>query len=457
MKLSLLCNAEIGTLSGEDVEFASVSTDTRTLKPGQLFVALRGENFDAHDMTQEAEARGACGLVVERRAASRLPQIIVDDTTKALGKIAALYRGNFRGKVIAVTGSSGKTTVKGMLKSICEVSNTCIATKGNLNNHIGVPLTLMQLGPQADYAIVEAGTGGKGEIAYLTALIQPDIALVVNVQPAHLGGFGSLEAIAREKSEIYRGGNNSIAVLNLDDDNKDILRRAINHNRVVGFTTRKYAELRPQCREQMEIISLESVTKDGVGRPRFELQVGGKTEHVNLSIIGPHNIQNAAAAAAAAHAAGISPSGIKRGLENYRGIEGRMQLLAGINGSTIIDDSYNANPGSMMAAIDFLADYQDSYLLCGDMAELGPDAKQLHRQVGSYAREKSIGHVLSVGANAKYISVEYGPNGRHFANRTALIREFKPLLNDKMVVLVKGSRSAQMETIVQALSAGGIN
>lgn len=460
MKLSLLATRSIGSLYGEDRTFESLSTDTRTLQKGQLFVALRGDNYDAHEKIEEAQAGGACAVVIDKPVNTRLPYLLVDDTCVALGKIGALYRENFKGCVIGLTGSCGKTSVKGMLKSIFDVKNMTSATEGNLNNHIGVPLTLTRLKPNAEFAIVEAGTSGKGEIAYLTDLIKPNIAMVINVHAAHLAGFGGLASIAKEKSAIYGVPGLDAAIINLDDENCDILYAAAKNDhdttvkprRLVGFSQGKARSVAYQVDD---LVTGNGIEFDALGCPFFKLQINNQAQAVALNVLGEHAIENALAAAAAAHAAGVAVDQIKQGLEAFKGVRGRMEIVKGLNECVLINDSYNANPGSMRAAIDFLSRHDDSYLICGDMGELGDEERHLHAELGRYAQRKAIRWILSVGDVAKYISAEAGAAGVHFSSKEELIEAGKALFTKDSVVLVKGSRSMKMETIVHALTASG--
>lgn len=452
MRLSFLEEKGVGCLLGNDCDFESVSTDTRTIKNGDVFVALIGPNFDAHSLLEEAEKKGACALVVQRDVKTSLPTILVDNTTLALGKIAHLYREGFSGKVITITGSCGKTTARGMLQSICEMAGTCVATTGNLNNQIGVPLTLFNLRVDKDFAVVEAGTSEKGEIGYLSDLIAPDVAVALNVMPAHVEGFGSLGAIALEKADIYQGlKENGTAIVNLDDENLYPLIKNIKAKKI-GFTLKKESVL-DECQLDSCVV-LTKPRRDEVGRYSFEIKVNDVTEDVKLKVLGAHNLQNAAAVTACAWAAGIDLKKIKKGLESYNGSAGRMQIVAAYNEAVVIDDTYNANPGSMKAAIDYLSGFEDSFLICGDMAELGSESHFHHQDIGLYAKNKGIKHLYSVGDQASATSESFGA-GHHFGSKGELADRVKSEIDKNSVVLVKGSRSAKMETVVEALVASG--
>ncbi len=454
MKLSSLVEKEIGRLIGPDCEFALLSTDTRSIKNGELFVALKGDNFDAHDMIEVANEYGACALVVERELETSLPQLIVDNTTHALGDISAEYRKAFNGKVIAITGSSGKTTVKGMLESICSEAGNCLATHGNFNNYIGVPLTLARLNNSFDYAVIEAGTSNAGEIQYLTGLIQPHVAIITNVQPAHISGFGSLRAVAVEKTAIYGGDKGkSIAIVNLDDENIRAFDSQLDSRQVIGFTIQdRVPDTSGLALNGSVYVSRSSV--DDMGRASFLANIDDQELEVSLAVLGTHNVANALSAIAAAKAVGIELADIKRGLECFTGAPGRMQVSTGINGMTLVNDTYNANPGSVKAAIDFLGGFDQSVLVCGDMGELGNDSESFHKEIGRYAKSKKVKKVFTVGKTSIDISNSFG-DGEHFSSKAALIEALLPLMNNKSIVLVKGSRSSTMETVVHALSAEG--
>ncbi|MFT5083024.1 MAG: UDP-N-acetylmuramoyl-tripeptide--D-alanyl-D-alanine ligase [Lentisphaeria bacterium] len=458
MKLSDLQSAGVGICRGGDCEFSTLSTDTRTLQVNDLFVAISGEHFDAHDYAILAKEKGVCGLVVERALNVALPQLVVKDSIVALGEIAAIVRHEFTGQVLAITGSCGKTSVKAMLKNICDEAGTCIATQGNFNNHIGVPLTLLRLTQEADFAVIEAGTSGVGEISYLTRLIKPDVALVNNVMPAHVEGFGTVEAIAREKSAIYGTSQNlSIPVVNLDDAHLNILLGDLGARKVVGFTSRAELESLPiNCEQVITLVRAAEVTADALGRCEFLLVVGEASCRIQLGVLGRHSLNNALAAATCAYVMGVGFCEIKRGLESFTGENGRMQVLCGINGATIIDDSYNANPGSMKAAIDVLAGNPNSILVSGDMAELGGHSAAFHKELGVYAKTKGIGRVYTVGKDSRGISSGFGSEDNHCENKDDLIKRLISTINEISCVLVKGSRSAKMETVVKALTSNEV-
>ncbi|UTW46712.1 UDP-N-acetylmuramoyl-tripeptide--D-alanyl-D-alanine ligase [bacterium SCSIO 12696] len=439
-----------GTLMFPDCQFQSLSTDTRSLANGDLFVALRGEHFDAHNFLAQA-AEKACGLVVETPDRNlELPQWVVADTTAALGQLASLKRKDYQGVVVAVTGSAGKTTVKEMLASIFAQAvgeSAVLATRGNLNNHIGVPLTLMGLEQRHQYAVIEMGASGGGEIGYLCQLGRPQVTLVNNVLPAHVEGFGSVDAIAHAKGEIYSGlPADGTAVLNLDQDYVALWRGLINERNCLTFSATEGNDSAGLFASNIEV--------DQLGRCSFQLHSPQGVASVSLGLSGRHNISNALAAAAVAQAAGVSVEHIAAGLSALRRVAGRMELLELDNGDYLIDDSYNANPGSVKAAVDALLQLPGRPLLVlGDMGELGADEVALHAEVGEYAAQAGVAQLYTVGTLSANTSAAFGNGGRHFQNQQDLIAELQPQLGSGVAILVKGSRSSGMENITKALVA----
>ncbi|MDM3871750.1 UDP-N-acetylmuramoyl-tripeptide--D-alanyl-D-alanine ligase [Porticoccus sp. W117] len=437
-----------GTLMHPDCHFDGLSTDTRNIASGQLFVALRGENFDAHNFLAQA-AEKACGLVVEAPDRSlEIPQWVVPDTTVALGQVAHLKRRDFEGSVVAVTGSAGKTTVKEMLAAIFAQAvgeSAVLATKGNLNNHIGVPLTLMNLQHQHRYGVIEMGASGGGEIGYLCQLARPQVALVNNVLPAHVEGFGSVDAIADAKGEIYSGlPVDGTAVLNLDEVYVDRWRGLIGERSCLTFSVENAAA----------DIFASDIRADELGRCSFTLHSPQGEVGVNLTISGRHNVANALAAAGVALAAGVEVAHIGAGLSALQSVPGRMELLELTSGDYLIDDSYNANPGSVKAAVDALLQLPGiPVLVLGDMGELGDDEVALHAEVGEYAAQAGVAQLMTVGTLSANTSAAFGEGGQHFDNQQDLLAALVPQLGAGMAVLVKGSRSSGMENITKALVA----
>jgi UDP-N-acetylmuramoyl-tripeptide--D-alanyl-D-alanine ligase len=446
MRLTELIAPLNARLIGNDCAFERLSTDSRQLNAGDCFLALRGEAFDGHDFAAHVVQRGACALILERELPSiEIPQLIVADTTLALGLIGALRRAQFFGPVVAVTGSSGKTSVKGFLREIFACAGSVLATQGNFNNQIGVPLTLLRL-QKEDYAVIELGTNHPGEIAYLTGLVLPDIALVNNVMPAHIGGFGSLESIAREKGEIYRRLQpHQTAVINLDDPFAPLFCTVTQHCHRVGFA------LDP-ANGNIETVFARDLAWDQWGRAAFVMHFAGASATVHLKVPGLHYVRNALAAAACALAAGCSLAQVAEGLGNFHGEKGRMRLCRGRSESWVIDDTYNANPGSVMAAVDYLGQRPGKKILVlGDLAELGDLGPQSHRELGHYAAQKNITALYTVGPLSALSAQAFGTGGTAFDNKNQLVENLLQQLDAQTTVLVKGSRSSRMEDVVQLI------
>ena len=424
--------------------FSSVSTDTRTLQRGDLFIALRGDHFDGHNYLEQAQALGACALVVEKEDPDiNLAQILVTDTTLALGCIAALNRGKFTGPLLAITGSCGKTTVKEMVVSILSGCGKVHATKGNFNNHIGMPLTLIDLAEHDEYAVIEMGASSVGEIDYLVRIAQPSVALVNNVMAAHVEGFGSVDAIARAKAEIYHGLNESgIAIVNLDDEYANDMICALALQPRLTFSlfdsnASVYAKNIKECIG--EGVEFTLCTPIGEG-------------HIHLSVLGQHNLANALAASCCALAVGSDLQNIIAGLEQFKAVSGRLNIETGLRGCTVIDDSYNANPGSVCAAIDAIKNIPgEKILVLGDMAELGDEAQASHTQVGRYACDAGLQAVYGVGPLSKFSVDAFGMHGKVFSRQSDLIELLKNNVSGDTLILVKGSRSSRMDVVAQAL------
>lgn len=437
-----------GELVGGPVSFERVCTDTRALDEQAVFVALKGEKFDAHDFVADLEGK-VQGLVVDREIPDcTLPQWRVPDTTVALGQIGLLCREQFNGRVIAITGSSGKTSVKEMLAAIFGQRHKPCVTRGNLNNQFGLPMTLFGLEPDHDVLILEMGASGPDEIGYLCGIGKPQVSAVNNVMPAHVEGFGSVDAIAAAKGQIYTGLEaGGTAVINADDNYANYWR-----GRLPEGVHRLDVGLGHDC-----AIHADNIELDADGRPAFDLVIEELTHRVKLQLLGEHNVHNALVAAGCAFAAGAPAAEIASGLDLVAGVKGRMQEHRAAGGATVIDDSYNANPGSVAAAIDLLAQRRGKKILAlGDMAELGADAEEMHRQIGELARQRGLDALFTLGALGSAASAAFGA-GRHlplnnFRDRESLIAALARELNDNTTVLVKGSRSAQMELVVQALT-----
>ena len=448
MSLREAAAAMNGELHGPDGRLGGVSTDTRTLRPDDLFFALRGERFDAVRFLEQAYAGGAAAAVVGRDAVAYTQSkalIVVDEPRAALGRLARAWRSRFAPVLIGLTGSNGKTTVKDMIAAVLRIACTdpeqVLATQGNLNNDIGVPLTLLELRESHRYAVIEMGMNHAGEIRYLSKLALPDVALVNNAGAAHIGLLGSLEAIARAKGEIFEGLQPSgIAVVNADDAFAPYWRGLNAGRTVIDFGLDHPAQV--TGRYQGHALHSEIV-----------LQTPQAVSAFSLPMPGVHNVRNALAAAAVGVALDVSADTIARALERFVGCEGRMQRLHAINDATLIDDTYNANPDSMLAAIAVLARLPGKrVLVLGDMAELGSDAPALHARVGNAAREAGIERLYTLGQLSRDLCTAFGPGAQHYARIEDLLAGVEPELDADTTVLVKGSRSMQMERVVQAFA-----
>jgi UDP-N-acetylmuramoyl-tripeptide--D-alanyl-D-alanine ligase len=431
-----------GTLRGDNNTFRGVSTDTRSLKPGELFVALQGPNFDGAAFLDQAAQRKAAGAVVGRTVDTDLPLIIVDDTLRALGQLAAGWRQEMPATVIGITGSNGKTTLKELLASCLSLSGSTLATHGNLNNEIGVPLMLLRMSRQHRYAVIEMGANHHGEIAYLASLASASVVAITNAGPAHLEGFGSVEGVARAKGEILTAKKRpDHAVLNCDDDYFDYWNTLVDDVRVVSFGLSADADVRA---------SQIATTENGSA---FRLHAPGGQAEIELALPGRHNVLNACAAAAIAGAVGIGIEQIRRGLEAVVPVIGRLQPVRSRTGAVLFDDSYNANPVSVQAAAEFLAAQEGtSWLVLGDMAELGGDAELLHAHTGWVIREAGVDRLLATGPLSRKAVESYGTGGRWFESIDDLADSLLAAVGKGDVVLVKGSRSMGMERVVEALT-----
>ena len=444
--LSAVARAVDGRLVGSDAAFGVVATDSRSLPAGALFVAIEGERFDGNEFVAAAAERGAAGALVSRLQELPLPQIAVADTRRAFGRMARAWRENFSIPVVAVTGSAGKTTVKELTGAILSAGRRTCITEGNLNNDIGVPLSLMRLCEDDEAMVVELGANHAGEIAKLGSLVEPTVAIITNAGAAHLEGFGSLEGVARAKGELIDClGPDGTAVLNADDRFHDEWRRRAGRRRVVSFGFAAHADCTVDG----------GIAEDGAGS-QFRLRTpDGRIVEVVLPLLGRANVANALAAAAAAEAAGASADDIRAGLAGARAVKGRMHREAGHAGATVIDDSYNANPSAARAALDYLAGLDGTRIfVLGDMLELGPDAPALHREVGEYARGR-CDRLVAIGALAREAAAGFGENALVCDELDAAADAVRPLLAPGTTVLVKASRSVGLDRLVARLRPDG--
>ncbi len=443
MNTTLAVAAEMmhGTLHGADAGVDGVCTDTRTLEAGQLFVALSGPNFDAHDFVDTAAERGAAGAVVSRLVDESVAQIVVDDTLAALGRLGSAWRERQPATVVGITGSNGKTTMKELTAACLRQVATTLATHGNLNNEIGMPLMLTRIDASHRFAVIEMGANHVGEIAYLASLAQPDVVAITNAAAAHLEGFGSIEGVAKGKGEILDSGKRpAAAILNADDHYFRYWCTRVGDTRVISFGKGDNADVYATGAETHG------------GQTHFTMHLLGGEMPVALPLVGAHNVINACAAAAIATALDVPADKIRAGLESVAPVGGRLRPLAGKGGATLYDDSYNANPLSVTAAGEFLAGLPGrSWFVLGDMKELGDDAKELHREVGVALRRAGIDRLAATGELCRATVQGFGNGAAWYADVDELIEDLTGELDDDLNVLVKGSRSMRMERVVEAL------
>lgn len=443
MKLSHMAFLVHGRLVGEDRDITTFSTDSRTLAGGELFIALSGAHFNGNRFAADAAARGAVAVVVsEEQAGLPVPQVVVDDTHEALGRIAHAWRQQFDIVSVAMTGSAGKTTTKEFVASIFAEMGPTLATLGNKNNDIGVPLTLFRLNRGHKYGVFELGANHVGEIAYTSALVEPQAVVITNVGTAHLEGFGSREGIARAKGEIYGGlVKGGVACINVDDEFAPYWIGLNEGRQQLHFSMERRADL-----------WVDNVRMARSGCYAFDLHVGTRSIAIELQMLGRHNVSNALAAAALAHACHVPLDKIAAGIARTRPAPGRLNVHLPLPSCRVIDDSYNANPSSMKAAIDVLVEMPGrKVLVVGDMGELGSATESGHREVGEYARMKKIDALYTVGQYSQFTAAGFGSEAHVYADQQALIGELEKELETVVTLLVKGSRSAHMETVVNAL------
>ena len=447
--LKSIADAARGRLLDDDADFSGVSIDSRSLQPGQAYVAIEGDRFDGHAFVNDAASAGAAGAVVAREVEEGIPRVLVADTLQALQDYARSWRARFSYPVIGVTGSVGKTTVKEMLSAIWARQlgdeQAVLSTSGNLNNHIGVPLTLLRLRNTHRAAIIEMGANHAGEIKLLTDLATPDVGVVTCAGSAHLEGFGSLDGVAHAKGELFAGlSADATAVINADDRYASLWQSLAQGRNVLTFGTSVDAQIRA-----------EDIAVNAQGS-RFALIYGPDDIEIDLPLPGRHNVINALAAAAASLAAGVDLQAIAQGLQSMRSVNGRLAWVEGDGGLRMLDDTYNANPTSLLAAMEAaLSASGEHWLVLGDMAELGDNSEQQHADCGQQAREKGFKKLFTTGRLSQSASARFGAGAQHFDCIDDLIAALKRSVSEDVVLLVKGSRSARMERVIQALQAGG--
>ena len=441
MRLSEIAKALNAPIRGADVNVLSVGTDSRNISKGQLFVGIKGEHFDGNDYAAEAIKQGAAAVMLSNANVHAAPSVVVENTRLALGALSHYWRSKFNLPLVAVTGSNGKTTVKEMIYAILNAAHGAVlATRGNLNNDIGMPLTLLELNEKHTFAVIEMGMSHEGEIRYLTKIAQPQVALVNNAGTAHIGEVGSREGIARAKGEIFEGlAEGGTAVINADDEFAGYWKSLNVNRKIITFGLGANADVSATYQTQNNVTEIKLITPNG------------KIEF-SLNVLGEHNIHNALAASAVALALGISNQAIAHGLAQFHPVKGRLNWLPGFNGAVVIDDTYNANPDSMKAAIDVLASQNALQIfVMGDMAELGTDAPQMHAEIGAYAKQKNIDIFLSFGELSKQASATFGQNAQHFDALEALLDALRRHMRNEVTVLVKGSRFMQMERVANEI------
>jgi UDP-N-acetylmuramoyl-tripeptide--D-alanyl-D-alanine ligase len=437
-----------GRLLGADRTYTGVSTDTRSIAAGELFVALHGPNFNGNTFVEAAAKAGAAGAVVDAEQATSITQIVVPNTQKALEEAAHSWRESFGIPVIGVAGSNGKTTVKEMIATILAQAGTCLATRGNLNNHIGVPLTLFRLDADQKFAVVEMGANAPGEVALLVEIGRPTVGIITNAGAEHLEGFGSLEGAARAEGEMVAGlAPTATAVINADDEFAGLW-RTMTRAKIVTFGLKAGADF-----TAMDVRT--GIDAEGF-ITRFTLSCPLGRAAIALRLAGNHNVINALGAAAAAAAAGVTLDHIVKGLAAVQPVKGRLQLKKTRHGAVLIDDSYNANPSSVHAGIDVLTQLEGGrkWLVFGQMNELGDFSADAHTEIGSFARTHGIERLFAIGQDTQLTVKSFGPGAEWFADTTALSQAVDAALTPDVRLLVKGSRSNRLEKVIEAL--GGV-
>ena len=430
---------------GVDVAVASVSIDTRALQTGDLYVAIKGHNFDGNEFVDKAKQAGASAAILHKGFTTPLPHILVDDTRIALGQLAGAWRDKVTAKVVGITGSNGKTTTKEMVAAILAEAGSVLFTKGNLNNDIGVPLTLLKLNEGHRFAVIEMGANHLGEIAYVSAIAKSDVVILNNAGAAHIEGFGSLDGIAKGKGEIIETLKaDGVAVLNRDDRYFDYWHSLAGDKKILSFGLSGGADI-TALNIKAEIISNTFVTS-------FDLVASSGVLKVNLKLAGQHNVMNALAAAAAGLALGLSLEQIKAGLERMAPVTGRLQPLVGRLGNIIIDDTYNANATSLKAGLDVLANCKGKHwVVLGAFGELGPESAKIHEEIGELISSKGVVRLLAIGPDAKNSVRSFGKGATFFDSQEDLIDTLKAELQGDEIILIKGSRVQQMEKVAAAL------
>ncbi|HIG64850.1 MAG TPA: UDP-N-acetylmuramoyl-tripeptide--D-alanyl-D-alanine ligase [Methyloprofundus sp.] len=431
-------------LVGTSVPISGLSIDTRTLSRGDIYLAIKGEQFDGHDFIAQAQQQGAGALIVSKKGDTDLPQLVVKDTRIALAELAGAIRNKLQLKVCAITGSNGKTTVKEMIATILAVNSQVLFTQGNFNNDIGVPLTLLRL-KQQQYAVIEMGANHRGEIAYTSHYARPDVAVITNVGPAHIEGFGSIEGVANAKAEIIQSlDDDGIAILNADDHFYGLWKGLAEERKVLSFGLKQAADISAE--------NIITQVQDQQFKTYFDLVADGNKVPVELVLAGEHNVKNALAASAACLALGIDLKQIQTGLKRVKVVNGRLQLFASDSGIKLINDTYNANPASLAVALEVLKQCPgEKWLALGAFGELGADSEHIHSEMGRDIKNAGVQRLFATGAMAENTVQAFGAGAEYFAAQDDLIKSVKEQITPEQTLLVKGSRAQKMEVVVNAL------
>ena len=445
MQLSEAAKITGAELYGRDVMFRGCCSDSRKIRMGEMFIALRGEHYDGHQFIDSAAKHGASSFLLETFPENKISGIKVGNARKAMGLLAQAWRKRFDIPLVAVTGSNGKTTVKQMLSRILSQQASAHSTMGNLNNDIGVPLTLFGIGKEHGYAVIEMGANHPNEIEWLAKISQPNVAVITQCAPAHLEGFGTIEGVAKAKAEVFSSlGKDGTAIINADDRYADFWKQCSVESNQITFGISNSADLRAENIE----CDYDSF------KTSFDLVTAKGSTAITLSLPGHHNVMNAIAAAACAYALNISGEHIRNGLQSMQAVKGRMQFKKGLKGMRIIDDTYNANPASLQAALTVLSQCKRrKWVALGDMNELGDQSRFFHAEFGREAGKAGVEKLFTLGELSKYASDSFGKGAIHSDSHSVLTGLLDRCADSNVVILIKGSRAMRMERIVNALEA----
>ena len=434
-----------GELYGADRVISNVGIDTRALADKALYVAIKGQRFDGHDFIEQAESSGAAALLLSQKVASKLPQIIVKDARIALAELAGAIRDKTQVKLCAITGSNGKTTIKEMVSAILALESSVLSTLGNFNNDIGVPLTLLRLNKEHEFAVIEMGANHADEIAYSSHYAKPDVVIISNAAAVHIEGFGCIDGVASAKAEIIESLDESgIAILNADDDYFNLWRAIAGQRTCLSFGLNDIADVRAE--------NISSRVKGEQFISTFDLHINEQKISINLALAGEHNVSNALAASAACIALGVGIEQIKQGLEQFNSVKGRLQLSTSPAGYQVINDSYNANPASLQVALEAMqGSTKECWVALGEFGELGPESQQAHTDMGLRIKQAGVKRLFATGELTKFTVEAFGGGSSHYAKQEDLMTAVQKEINSDVMLLVKGSRSQKMEVVVDSL------